>query len=84
MEHVQFLNHLNLSETRYAHLNHKEKLSAIVEEDTVFWYFRKSLKVLHHKMCVFGHLKEMKSILCKKIGIRLVDRSQEINEVKKE
>ena len=35
-------------------------------------------------MCVFGYLKERKSILCKKIGIKLADRGQVINEIEKE
>ena len=36
-EHVQFLNQINLSETRYAYSVTKEGLSAIVVEDMVFW-----------------------------------------------
>ena len=36
-EHVQFLNQINLCETRYAHLNHKGQIICYRLEDMVFW-----------------------------------------------
>ena len=74
-EHVQFLNQINLSETRYAHLNHKGKIICYRCRGHGVWHLIYSLKVLHHNMYVFGRLKRIKSILCKrKNGIRFADR----------
>ena len=63
-EHVQFLNPVNLSETRYAHLNAKGKIIHYYCGGHCVLTLNKSLKVLQRDISVFFRLKKMHTILC--------------------
>ena len=74
-EHVQFLKQISLSEARYAHLNHKGNIICYRCRGHGALTLNIKFEGLHHNMYVFGRLKRIKSILCKrKNGIRFADR----------
>ena len=64
-EHVQFLNQINLSETRYAYLNHKGK---------IICYRGRGHGVLELNIEFEGFAITTCTILCKRNGIRFADR----------
>ena len=74
-EHVQFLNQISSNEARYAHLNHKEKITCYRCGEHGALALNIKFEGLHHNMYVFGRLKRIKSIFCeRKNRIRFADR----------
>ena len=63
-EHVQLLSLVNLSETRYVHLNAKGKIVYCYCEGHGVLTLNNSLKVLQRDIFVFFRLKKMHTIQC--------------------